>query len=56
MNNAKSTALKREIKISIYTLIWYFKCTYYLILLYAYHNKRELKCKLTPLVLTYWHH
>ena len=47
MNNAKSSIFKRGTHISIYTLVQYFKCTYYLILLYACCNKRVFKCKTT---------
>ena len=47
MNKAKSTTFKKGTQISIYTLIRYFECTYYVILLYACHNKRVFKCKIT---------
>ena len=47
MNNIKSTIFKRGTQISVYTLVWYFKCSYYLILLYACYNKRVLKCEIT---------
>ena len=46
-NNAKSIIYKKEVQINIYTLIQYFKCTYYIILLYACYNKRVFKCSIT---------
>ena len=55
MNNAKSTIFKKGIQISNYTLIWYFECTYYLIILYVCYNKKCVNVR-QLLVLTYQHH
>ena len=47
MNNVKSTIFRRGTQIGICTLVQYFECTYYIILLYACYNKRVSKCEIT---------
>ena len=47
MNNIKSTIFKRGTQISIYTLVQYFECAYYITLLYVCYNRGMFKCEIT---------
>ena len=49
MNNFKGIIIKGRIQISIYILVQYYECVYYLILLqiFIFYNKRVFKCKIT---------
>ena len=49
MNNTKRTITKGGIQISIYILIWHYKCllSYNNIYTYLFQNKRVFKCETT---------
>ena len=50
MNNFKNIINKGRIQISIYILVQYYECAYYLILLHIYiyiYNERVFECRFT---------
>ena len=47
MNNVKSTITKGGTQISIYIPVQYFECTYPILLLYIFYNKRVFMCEIT---------